>query len=429
MFTPHFSLIFLTTLITIPQTRAMKGIGRSCETDSQCRTYNTNLRCYSKPGLVDFVSRRCQCRAEWKYSGRECRPPSGWKAEPDRSQPEVDYVAVLMPTMFLSIATLIISICACYYVHSGNTELHRELKREAKRDNQKYHLNETTASTTSLTDRENKYRQVDHPPQTPHIEVTVSDSESDEDDGPEIPVELPEIPNTINSNDVETADVAVDDEQPRVSPSPSPASSVCGSRLSVRSLEGKRSGLHPLTGLVQPTGLVPGPGYQANMRLLFRQRPASAVSLAAGLTDQHFVLKSRPASAISRISTSARPPASLSSHLAEEEPQQRKTETLMTAPRPGEEEEILQEENKHPSAPSEKDKPISGPVTNGIIKNGPVTNGVRKVSDSGSNCSKSSVRFATEINSGKKPLKKKTSSPSISSAKPVRISVNIYFFN
>ena len=41
------------------------------------------------------------------------------------------------------------------------------------------------------------------------------------------------------------------------------------------------------------------------MRLLFKQRPSSAVSLGAETVSNHFHLKSRPASAISRISTVA----------------------------------------------------------------------------------------------------------------------------
>lgn len=433
MYSQYVSLIFLTKLLTIPESQAMRGINRSCQTDSQCRTYNSNLRCYSKPGLGDFVSRRCSCRSQWRYTGRECRPPPGWKAEPEPSSPEVDYVAVLMPTVFLSAATLIITICACYYVHTGNRELHRELKREHKRANQKYEIADTpanteTTTTANTTARENKYRPEEPPPHTPHIEVAVSDSESDEDEGPEIPVEVPEIPNTINLNVIETVKEEADnhsDQNSRVSPAPSSVSSVSGSRLSVRSLEGSRSGLHPLTGLIQPTGLVPGPGYQANMRLLFRQRPASAVSLAAGLTDQHFVLKSRPASAISRISSARparqarRPASSFSSEPPAEESELDRTETLSSASRPGDRAgakvEILQEETK---SPPEKLNP--SPPTNGIIKTVPVvTNGVRKVSDSGSTSSKSSVRFASEISNGKKPLMKKTSSSSISSGRPV----------
>ena len=442
MFTQYFSLILLTKLLTLRQARAESGLGRSCETDAQCRTFNTALRCYSKPGLVDFSSRRCQCRSGWKESGRQCRPPPGWKAETESSPPEVDYVAILTPTVLLSTATLVISICACYYVHSGNTELHRELKREHS---------QTTARAASVTARENKYRPQEQPPRTPHIEVALSDSESEEDERPEISVELPEIPNSINLNITDTVEEEKEegedhqeDQSSRLSPAPSSVSgtlagSVAGSRVSVRSVECVRSGLHPLPGLVQPTGVVRGPGYQANMRLLFRQRPASATSLAAGLTDQHLVMKSRPASAISRIDSSTRPASAISridsstkparpTSILSSEPQE--TE-LMSSSRPGDEEvgreEIRQEESRFNSGPSESEKHKPGPspsTNNGIIKNGHVTNGFRKIS-SESNCSKSSVRFATEIVNGKIPLKKKTSTSSISSGKPVRLKVKI----
>ena len=51
--------------------------------------------------------------------------------------------------------------------------------------------------------------------------------------------------------------------------------------LSVRSLDQRRQNLHPLNGSVQPTGLVPQVGYQANIRLLFNQRPVSVISHGA----------------------------------------------------------------------------------------------------------------------------------------------------
>ena len=44
------------------------------------------------------------------------------------------------------------------------------------------------------------------------------------------------------------------------------------------------------------------------MRLLFKQRPSSAVSLGAETVSNHFQLKSRPASAISRLSTLKKQP-------------------------------------------------------------------------------------------------------------------------
>ena len=365
MYTSCIALLFSTSLMVIlEQASGMKGIGRACHGDEECRAYNTNLRCYSKPGLVEFVSRRCQCRSRWRYRGGECRPPAGWEEEERSDPPPVDYVSVLTPAVLLSSATLIISVCACYYIHTGNRELHRQLKSESQ------------ASGRQLG---NKYRAVDQPhippPPTPQTELADSESDGDEDDRPPAPVEDPVV--SINMNEIET----VSEEKPEEVKTTVPAS-LSGSRLSVRSLEGRRSGLHPLNGLMQPTGLVPG--YQANMRLLFTQRPASAVSLAAGLTSQHFVMKSRPSSAISRISTTARRASVLSSDGSINQTDLR-SQPQTSAQKPVE------------VSRKSLNKQQTGQSANGQVSKGPVKNGIVKLEppDSDSNCSKSSVRFSS----------------------------------
>ena len=55
----------------------------------------------------------------------------------------------------------------------------------------------------------------------------------------------------------------------------------------------------PVNGVVPPSTAASNRGYQANMRLLFQQRPESAAS-------HRFNMKSRPASAISRFSVASR---------------------------------------------------------------------------------------------------------------------------
>ena len=397
------SYITLGILITVlQQASAIRGIGRSCREDSQCRAYNDHLRCYSKPGLVEFVARRCQCQASWRYTGRECRPPPGWSPPSTAAPPAPDYVSVLTPALLLSAATLVISVCACYYVHSGNSELHRQLKTEYQ---------------AGARQSGNKYKSDDlRSADTPDIQVAVIDSENDEDDHHEASVEIedPEVPSNLNVIEK----VMEDKEQERP-----PSSTLSGSRLSVRSLEGRKSGLHPLAGLVQPTGLVPG--YQANMRLLFRQRPASAVSLAAGLTSQHFVLKSRPASAVSRMSTTAT--AGLGSEVAEMETDLTRSQDLVSSLRPGHKVEASQEEHKDLTRYDQQSRRQSG---NGYIKNGPVKNGLRKIdgksetNDSDSNCSKSSVRFSSETINIKKPPSKRASPSSVSSKTKVLSAIN-----
>ena len=440
----------------------MRGHGKSCQEDSECRTYNPHLRCYTKPGLdSSLTSRRCQCRARWKNTGRGCSPPPGWKAplEPTPASPKVDYVAVLMPTVLLSLATLVISICACYYIHTGNRELHRELKREHHRSNLKYQID--------TREEDSNHKEVEQPPEARYIErVLVSDSDSDDGDQHLVPVdvEVPGVPSP-SANVIEKVKENHQNMQTSALPparigsgsvtgsvtgsvsgsaSGSVSGSVSGSRLSVRSLEGKRSGLHPLNGLVQPTGLVPG--YQANMRLLFRQRPASAVSLAAGLTSQHFVLKSRPASAISRISTTARLSPGNSSDISEEETELSKSQNHISDLRVQEEKEEkveLEEKEEMVGKKEEKVRETDPPglysqhskslTANGHTRhttNGPVKNGIRKnvePTDSDSNCPKSSVRFSSEIVSRKKQPKNQTSSTLTNSGKP-KVFHKIHYF-
>ena len=278
---------------------AIGDLGVDCRRDLDCTQSDPNLRCYSKPGLADFGDKRCQCRYKWKFRSGLCRPPDGWSPGAGEDQlaeesGDADYIVVLMPSFLLATVTLVISLCCCYYIHSGNRELHRELKQytttQVVRD--KYLVEEQETSIPKVKSQKIK--------QEEFSAKKISNDESDSDSGlfemadlsrADI-IQTETVPHEIDTSIISTA---------QVSHKMTRASSV----LSVRNLEEGTHRLHPLNGLVQQTGLVPQRGYQANMRLLFNQRPESASSQSKA--SRNFLLKSRPASAISRFSTASRP--------------------------------------------------------------------------------------------------------------------------
>ena len=328
---------------------------------------------------------------------------------------EVDSYAilsVLMPTVFVGTIIVVLSLCACLHIHKGNRELHREQRREYIRRSReaagRYAAGEPEISDT-CQDRVNE----DH-------EVYVDDSVSEDSEEEAGSTKTEPIFNDIRTIELDTITQA---ETPN---SPSPSSST----LSVRRLEPRKpSGLHPLNGLIQPTGLVPQAqaGYQANMRLLFRQRPTSAVSLGADTAASHFKLKSRPASAISRLDTVVtRIPVSTDS---EEDTEQ---ETVF-----GNSMEGLKPAYKSDVSVAESLKRFSKNtnLNNGHLPSNKMRSGILKVgqnsrknsdndseivtgavSHKSSVSSNSSVRFSTEIETSNKVLQKQSSVTSSSSS-------------
>ena len=289
-------LLILLSIITASE--AIGDFGIDCRKDSECTRSDPNLRCYSKPGLADFGDKRCRCKYKWKFQSGLCRPPNGWK--PDKKEEaldeasEADYLVVLMPSLLLASVTLVISLCCCYYVHSGNRELHRELKQYNRKQVviDKYLVGDQETGIQVNTNRKNEHAKPSHT-------IVTKEESSDSDSGLFEMADLGRV-NAIGSDGFfDDRQLVVNTDKDNLKTSQS------SSVLSVRSLDQRRQNLHPLNGLVQPTGLLPQGGYQANMRLLFNQRPVSAIS--HGAASNSFLLKSRPASAISRFSTASRP--------------------------------------------------------------------------------------------------------------------------
>ena len=329
---------------------------------------------------------RCGCGPGWTED-----PATGECAEARAAAGEASeaVAAVVLPSLLLAALILLLSLCACVHVHKGNRALHRELRQEYSRNQDKYAAASSPGPGTAADTR------------PPSPEITIENHEHGEDSEEAEPQPRP-------------AQLPPPRPAPTPSPSPSPSAAAptprTASALSVRSLEQsrKQSGLHPLHGLIQPTGLVPQPqaGYQASMRLLFRQRPASAVSLGADTAATTFSLRSRPASAISRLDTV---PAASSAAPASDSDEELETEF-------GNSMEGLKPAYKSDVSVNESLKRFSknnhANYTNGALKNGSVKMGIlktsnsRKTSDADSEnsishkssvSSTSSVRFATNI--------------------------------
>ena len=392
---------------------------RHCIVNKDKEGRSSAFSAYSAPPL-----RRCGCGPGWTED-----PATGECAEARAAAGEASeaVAAVVLPSLLLAALILLLSLCACVHVHKGNRALHRELRQEYSRNQDKYAAASSPGPDTAADTRP-------------------SDTEV-------------RIENHEHSGDSEEADTGAGQPQPRPaqlppppprpapapSPSPSPLSPPrpaaapaattprTASALSVRSLEQsrKQSGLHPLHGLIQPTGLVPQPqaGYQASMRLLFRQRPASAVSLGADTAATTFSLRSRPASAISRLDTV---PAVFTEAPASDSDEEIETEF-------GNSMEGLKPAYKSDVSVNESLKRFSknnhANYTNGALKNGSVKMGIlktsnnRKTSDADSEnsishkssvSSTSSVRFATNIEQSNYKLKdREVSSSSASSTNSV----------
>ena len=334
-----------------------------------------------------------------------------------------------MPTILLGTLILVLSVCVCVHIHKGNRELHRELRKEYKKNQES----------------EGKYETQSSPPESPVMSPDIiidsddhvinnyeSSSDSDDDVLRKKPPE--DLDAIEKADEMPNQYLKKNGHRMERTPSPTPSS------LSVRSIESrKHSGLHPLNGLIQPTGLVPqAGGYQANMRLLFKQRPSSAVSLAPDATSNHFdfMMKSRPASAISRISSAPRPTATTTtrkrlSATSSETDTETETETefsnsqIMEGLRPAYRNEVsVTESMKRFSKNIPVKKLSNGHVQNGSVKNGILKN--RKPSDADSDSaasvshkssvsSNSSVRFTIETPDVRK-LQKQTSTSSSSSS-------------
>ena len=278
-----------------------------------------------------------------------------------------------MPSLLLATVTLVTSLCCCYYIHSGNRELHRELKQYNRKQDviDKYLVGDQESGIQVA--KEDKMKQ-----SKPTPEIVIDDEGSSDDDSG-----LFEMADLSRAETIESAGVIDETRTPSIKGAQSNLMK-SPSMLSVRSLERGKQNLHPLNGLVQPTGLVPQGGYQANMRLLFNQRPASAVS--HGAASNHFLMKSRPASAISRFSTASRPTTAFANGAYDESSEDEvfsdlddKNDKLnssvqvskqrITSPQ----EDIIHGFKKSANGPFK-----NGPVKNGLIKKGPVKNAIIK---------------------------------------------------
>ena len=410
MFSIALLLVFVE--LSYPENSVSRFINLPCTTDIYCKRLDSSLRCQK---------RRCQCGQSWRLVDGACVSNEDFFRTQKEKQAEVDSYAilsVLMPTIFVGTIIVVLSVCACLHIHKGNRELHREQRRECIRRNREAAAAERYA--TGKLEQETCHTRAVSPEDN---EVYMEDSFSEDSDsdsgsrniGPKF-------------NDIRTIESDTITESPRSQQraSPSPSSSI----LSARSLDQRKASvLHPLNGLIQPTGLVPQSqaGYQANMRLLFRQRPASAVSLGADTAASHFKLKSRPASAISRLDTVVtRIPASAPSSETEEE------ETVfgnsMEGLKPAYKSDVsvtesLKRFSKNTNLPN--GHLPSSIVRSGILKTGQIS---RKNSDNDSEIvngaishkssvsSNSSVRFATELETSNKAFKKQSSITSSSSS-------------
>ena len=431
-------VVFIIEFFIITPSYSSRDFGKRCRNDSVC---SRSLRCYR--GI-------CQCRESWIEVSGICQPPDGLEDGKGTKKKNDGYeiLAVLMPAIFFGSFILLFSICACIHVHKGNRELHRELKKEYRRNKDVIDRYSSSAETENDEDPE----QIDDNrtsilrPVSPDIVIDnhyTDDSDSDKADPENIVRKFSDI-NTIDIEDTEDNFMQMSSPKPLsesvLSPSEKPSRTV--SSLSVRSLERKQSGLHPLNGLIHPTGLVPQGGYQANMRLLFKQRPASAISLGADTAASHFMLKSRPASAISRISTvpssstsskplqsQKNPFNSSETETDEEESTFLNSQTLMEGLKPAYRNEISVTESMKRFSKNNNVKLANGHVKNGSVKTGILkTSSSRKTSDADSDVtasvshkssvsSTSSVTFASEIRtSDDRRLQKQTSSSSSSSS-------------
>ena len=385
-------------------------INLPCTTDAYCKTLDISLRCQK---------RRCQCGQSWRLVDGACVSKEDFFRKQKEKKAEVDSYAilsVLMPTIFVGTIIVVLSVCACLHIHKGNRELHREQRREYIRRSREA---AERYATRELEHESCHTRSVSPDNNEVHVENSVSEDSDDDDAGKTGP----------NFIDIRTIESDTITETPRSQPKPRATPSPSSSILSARNLDQRKASvLHPLNGLIQPTGLVPqSQAYQANMRLLFRQRPASAVSLGADTAASHFKLKSRPASAISRLDTVVtRIPASAASSETEEE------ETTF-----GNSMEGLKPAYKSDVSVTESLKRFSQNtnLSNGLLPSNKMRSGIlkagqnsRKDSDSeleivngaishkSSVSSNSSVRFATEIESSKKSLQKQSSVTSSSSS-------------
>ena len=259
-------------LLLLLASAAATELGRLCRRDSECRAADPGLRCFGRPGLM-----RCACRHRWRPQGGVCRGPKGEGGRAREEGGGEDLVAVVAPSLLLAAGVLMVSLCCCYQVHKGSRELHRELRKEERK----------------VEEAGERYRVASRPATAPasrqlkeSLEEEVSSDSSDSDSG------LFEMAELGQADRIVTVSVTEETEESHLSSVPPPRP------LSARSLARPASAslLHPLHGLLRPTGRPPQAGYQANMRLLFSHRPGSAEAARPAAAG-----RSRPASAISRF--------------------------------------------------------------------------------------------------------------------------------
>ena len=210
---------------------------------------------------------------------------------------EEELVSLLAPPLALAGVVLVVSLYCCRHVHRANRQLMREVRQEERGRAEPGDKYQVEGGSRPASGRPGSGR-----PETAkkkrrrEQEADKREEEDEADDGDSGLFEMTEV---VQTDRIETVSSHL--ETPLSTASTSrPLSSQSRRPTSARET-GQLSSLHPLHGLLQPTGRVPQAGYQANMRLLFsgqRSRPASAETVAGLERLEVRGARSRPASAV-----------------------------------------------------------------------------------------------------------------------------------
>ena len=291
--TPALATMLVLFLVSVC---AATDLGLSCSRDSDCTGADTNLRCFGPPGSL-----RCSCRHRWRPRRGVCRGPRGEEEDTGREveeESEEELVSLLAPPLALAGVVLVVSLYCCRHVHRANRQLMREARQEERggraEPGDKYQVEggSRPASGRPGSGRPETAKKKRRREQ----EADKREEEDEADDGDSGLFEMTEV---VQTDRIETVSSHL--ETPLYTASTTrPLSSQSRRPTSARET-GQLSSLHPLHGLLQPTGRVPQAGYQANMRLLFsgqRSRPASAETVAGLERLEVRGARSRPASAV-----------------------------------------------------------------------------------------------------------------------------------
>ena len=147
-------------------------------------------------------------------------------------------------------------------MHRGNRELHRELRREEKRREEsgdKYKVGENNRPKTAREPQERLKEKTEHEDDDEEIEEQDGAAESsDSDSGLFEMADMSQADKIVTVNVTHETPLTISSSsnktQNRIRP---------GSAASQQAHSPAAAALHPLNGLLQPTGRVPQAGYQA----------------------------------------------------------------------------------------------------------------------------------------------------------------------